>query len=96
MKRITHAAALVLVGWYLIVPPLTAKAPRQVNYKAPLTYWHISGSYDTAAKCREAESKLFNDTMSVYRNDETLLPSPAQARITAECIASDDPRLKAK
>src|SRR5258708_29897532 len=46
-----HAAALALVGWYLMVPPLGDGLKHNDN--APLRLWKIEESFDTAAECRE-------------------------------------------
>jgi hypothetical protein len=49
-----HAAALALVGWYLIEP--IPDRDGKLLYEAPLTYWEQEGSFDTAAECqRERE-----------------------------------------
>jgi hypothetical protein len=55
--NLRHAAALALVGWYLMVPQPDApgKAP---NFKAPLSRWNQMGAFDTAAACdKERESR---------------------------------------
>src|SRR6266436_692405 len=63
-----HAAALTLIGWYLLVPPLESvqlrpgpgKDEDTLDWKTPshpppLSAWSIEGSYDTARECREAK-----------------------------------------
>jgi len=52
---IRHAAALALVGWYLMVPPLFKQG---INSNAPLSDWDQKGAFDTADKCEEARSRL--------------------------------------
>jgi hypothetical protein len=61
-KAITlrHAAALALVGWYLMVPfpDAPGKTP---NFRAPLSQWNQMGAFDTAVACdkeRESRRKL--------------------------------------
>jgi hypothetical protein len=44
-----HAAALVLVGWYLMMPPLSRDQPPGVD--APLSRWTQVGSLDTLEDC---------------------------------------------
>jgi hypothetical protein len=53
--NLRHAAALALVGWYLMVPPFTAQraGPVDVDDQAPLSKWTIAGSFDTAEQCRD-------------------------------------------
>jgi hypothetical protein len=41
-----HAAALALLGWYLIMPP-------KGYPKAPLTCWSHMWSFDTAKECQK-------------------------------------------
>jgi hypothetical protein len=50
-----HAAALALVGWYLMMPP--ALPDETPNPKAPLSQWDQVNEFDTAAACHKA----FND-----------------------------------
>jgi hypothetical protein len=87
------AAALALVGWYLMVPPdKPGPPPRHPNDLAPLVKWTIVSSFDTAAECQKRIAGEQNDIANNAR--------PADAPIlfelvdSQECIASDDPRLK--
>jgi hypothetical protein len=88
-----HAAALALVGWYLMVPPQSCK---RANVDASFSVWKIYDSYDTAAQCRAARNdlqKLWG--VDVLTLSEVLKRSSADQAIKfAQCIASDDPRLK--
>lgn len=47
-----HAAALALVVWYLMVPPLSADH-HQVNYTAPFAAWITFGKYASQEKCEQ-------------------------------------------
>jgi hypothetical protein len=50
--NLRHAAALALVGWYLMYPPDYMRA-------GDISGWAVIGSsYDTAKKCRAARWKL--------------------------------------
>jgi|SRR5713101_6058180 len=55
--NLRHAAALALVGWYLLRPPGPNNgAP---DFKAPLSRWTYSGSFDSAKGCeRERDSRI--------------------------------------
>jgi hypothetical protein len=58
-----HAAALALVGWYLMTPPLTGSSG--IATQAPLTQWTVIGSsYPSEEKCQQAK--------------QDMLPSPTQ------------------
>jgi hypothetical protein len=46
--NLRHAAALALVGWYLMVPPSTGG---KLDTKAPLPQWINEGAFDRADDC---------------------------------------------
>jgi hypothetical protein len=82
--RFGHAAALALVGWYLMIAPLTKDGTAR-NNSAPLSSWRVTLSFDTATACQnsivEFWARLSRDKQQAF-SDST------------RCIASDDPRLK--
>jgi hypothetical protein len=53
-----HAAALALVGWYLMLPPLADRSTTHcllcTGVDAPLFKWTIEDSFDDAMSCRIA------------------------------------------
>lgn len=65
--KLRHAAALALVGWYLMTPPLIIPPPSphprpyQVDDHAPISRWDISQSFDHAEDCEKARKKLAKD-----------------------------------
>lgn len=101
-----YAAALALVGWYLILPPMnptSANLRRSMDgawwtdIRAKLKDWQIVESFDEAADCEIARYKTIEDSGKHRRR----LGSGYQrafriAESQAQCIASDDPQLKAK
>lgn len=103
-----HAAALALVGWYLMVPPFTELPPPSsdpppfdVNFKAPLSEWDISKSFDKAEDCERLRKEVQTKEQSfAYPANMSKLNIVASrlaylaARASAQCIATDDPRLK--
>jgi hypothetical protein len=98
-----HAAALALVGWYLIVPPVrgTAKSDEQTAMTARLSYWPVLEKYDSVGNC-QARAKYLrtydpakSDELMVFKN-ATEAGRWAVARSHATCVASNDPRLKQK
>ena len=109
-----HAAALALVGWYLMTPPIAPGAldnPQQaqlIRASAPLSEWGIVHSFDTADECKAAAYrarmeayrsivKEFKEHKSVDRNTAERAKETVETQDTsAQCIASDDPRLKSK
>ena len=87
--KIRHAAALALVGWYLMVTPPISITTMQADTQAVLSEWSISRSFDSADACEKAKSdfqktspKLVNNGVGISR--------------FASCISTDDPRLKGK
>ena len=86
-----YAAALALVGWYLMVPDST-DLQRQLNpetkkYEAlapPIREWSINQSFDTAAEC---EAVIKESTQRAQKDCPDCV-------VLAKCIATDDPRLK--
>jgi hypothetical protein len=47
-----HVVALALVGWYLMVPPFSAK---NVFYDRPLSDWQAVENYSTKTECEECK-----------------------------------------
>ena len=79
-----HAAALALVGEYVMQPP-THRVNSQTIFEdsAPLTSWRQMYSYDVAKQCQDEIGHL-----------QTFPPVAAVHGDHARCVASDDPRLK--
>jgi hypothetical protein len=93
-----HAAALALVGWYLMVPPPVIHSSVPVDTDAPLSKWGIFSAHDSAADCEQT-------LVAFYKLAKTeLVANPADERYrirfyqleSSQCIANDDPRLKEK
>ena len=82
-----HAAALVLLGWYLLLPPFGPNE-KAANTGAPFAQWEHNGSFDSASACEDAQAK----GRDFYRGDKR----EVERFVWGRCIASDDPRLKAK
>jgi hypothetical protein len=87
--ELRHIAGLTLVGWCLIVPPVSQ--PNQMLEKnAPFSQWVKIETYDTAAACRNELAKL---TAVVSGNINLSLVQ--RRALSAKCVAADDPRLHA-
>ncbi len=83
------AAALTLVGWYLMAPPYTPDM-KHSDINAPLAKWHIIDSYDSAAECQTSP-----DTARKLRITPNLKDDPVvESMASSVCIETDDPRLK--
>jgi hypothetical protein len=101
--NLRHAAALVLVGWYLMVPPLSPSGPHYVVLRgAPLSEWIIDESFDSAAECEQARHDGILSARQSAEKAGICKPVPGstcddpllQEAVLAKCIATDDPRLK--
>jgi hypothetical protein len=103
------AAALALVGWYLMTPPLTPKgvfdsSATLVDGSAPISQWSVSRSFDSAERCEQAREAAENVLkQAVKKNPDLLGDRDPKRRLEtmgilaaaiAKCIATDDPRLK--
>ncbi len=93
-----HALALALVGWYLMAPPYGDTRPN-----IPLSEWVVEHVFDSAQECDEVYHRWRSINEKVA--EAGTKPDPALDKLTvgeiwvygqAECIASDDPRLKEK
>jgi len=86
----SHAAALALVGWYLMIPPSGRDYPMG-NVNAPLSQW---GKRPTTYRDKEeCEHALDRHVRQVNAKNKQVA---AKFYKQAQCIASDDPRLKQK
>jgi hypothetical protein len=81
-----HAAALALVGWFLMVAPVEQTGPfAKVDIKAPLNEWDSQATFDDRQACENA------------RTEYLAYPPPCCGEVGEKgilCVASDDPRLK--
>lgn len=79
-----HTCAAVVAGWYLMIPPTAATS---YDASAPLSTWRVFSAHDHAYECEGA--KFLNREGAKQKND------PIKAALDqAQCIATDDPRLK--
>lgn len=81
-----HAAALALMVWYLIVPPLSPQSGIS-DPSMPLHHWKILGSFTTAKDCEKIRTLMIQPPG---------LPAVGDLSHDFLCIANDDGRLKSK
>jgi|HubBroStandDraft_6_1064221.scaffolds.fasta_scaffold220440_2 hypothetical protein len=102
-----HAAAFALVGWYLMVPPLTSPGSEKYDTQAPLSRWQMLARFDSTAECTARQTQLMRDAAIASLSPQELRSrgittkeyDAAKSRAFAEigmyrCVSSDDPRLK--
>lgn len=106
-----HAAALALVGWYMMLPPMGS------HFDAvPIgPKWRIQGVFDKADQCQTEQQKWIegarhsmtkelhvetteelNHLMDADDFRTSFTAAVAVWMFQVACIASDDPRLKQK
>jgi hypothetical protein len=63
--KLSHAAALALVGWYLMVPPITD------GEKAipPISQWGLDYSFDSAAACQAVLNARQENTAKTRKHE---------------------------
>ncbi len=91
LRKPRHAAALALVGWYLMSPPPKGST-------VPLAKWTYIGSFDTAVQCETRRGELADMYTNGKPAPEGMTSQQAHDYVATEvrCVASDDPRLKEK
>jgi hypothetical protein len=100
-----HLAALALVGWYLMMPPDSAKIPHDVDSDTPISRWVVVTTFPDEDGCEKALTDIQNSQQDpvtldktgklkrLQKNDAALGKARA---LNAACLASDDIRLKGK
>jgi hypothetical protein len=93
-----HAVALVLVGWYLVVPPSAFRISDLASGLEPLWQWIQMGSFDSANACEQGRRMMIDRFMTDLQRDSTDATAAhgLDAFYYSECVASDDSRLKPK
>ena len=87
---IRHAAALAIVGWYMMMPPTGRDYPMG-NVDAPLTQWKKRATvYRDQDECEHVLDRIRRNTNA--KNKQTAVRYYKQA----QCVSADDPRLKPK
>ena len=85
-----HAAAITLVGWYLMVPGSDIAG---FNYddchSAAVARCEVNDNFETLAACKAALDAALREEAEIEGGTALLFDKAA-------CIATDDPRLKEK
>ena len=101
-----HAAALAIIAWYLMIPPIGAD--NKVDPHAPLSQWRKGVSFQTQKECDGSLKDAIQNPMTPAEYQAAAkatrkakmkpLSMSEMTKRTAEslCVAADDPRLKAK
>ena len=84
--KLQHAAALALAGWYLMTPPTQAKG--RYDTSAPLSKWRIEAGFGTSEECKKMLVLLSSSALKEGKPDDI------EAVKDAQCVSTDDARLK--
>jgi hypothetical protein len=94
-----HAAALALVVWYLMVPPLV-NAPYKIDTEAPIASWKVYQTFATAEECEKsrssAQAKYQHTASAPIGSIKRGTRAFALQMTFAQCVSSDAPGLKVK
>ena len=99
-----HAAALALVGWYLMVPPTTIIPNGHTGYEEeipPISRdWEVVRRYTTAEQCADELRFMLShfDSVAKFAKQRHQNAGSVQAQLIygGACFRDDDPRLKEK
>jgi hypothetical protein len=87
-----HAAALAVLAWYLMIPPLADPDGLSIDTTAPLTAWYnMKPSFPSKQDCETTKAKMIALHPHPSSPPEQLRLEGAKAAL---CVPSDDPRLK--
>jgi hypothetical protein len=93
-KNLEVAAAVGLIGWYLMIPPpRQIDSKLQINYTAPIEKWVQLRLFDSRSECEAARSAYAKNPPGGIAD---MLSSKAEERAVmqaARCIAASDPRI---
>jgi hypothetical protein len=101
-----HAAALALVGWYLILPRGYPNSTKH-DVGAPLSQWYKFADFTSKEHCESTRAgliemldhpvNLHSETIAKMRQiGPTGMSEIRQTVSDGKCIATADPRLKEK
>jgi hypothetical protein len=85
------SAAAVLLGWYLMLPPIDV-ANWRVNNSAPLSQWQRAGDYASLAECMAVREQVLGHVIPPAL-DQTPQTTIRYTRLDSRCVRGDDPRL---
>ena len=104
--KLPHAAVLAIAAWYLMIPPIGAD--NKIDPHAPLSQWRKGLSFLSQKECDDSLKDAIQNPMTPAEYQaaakatrkakmKPLTMSEMTKRTTeSQCVAGDDPRLKAK
>jgi hypothetical protein len=94
--RYQHIAALGLIVWFLMVPPLV-NAPWKVDTQAPLRRWRTVSIFQAKSECDKSLSSIHNTYNSTATARIGAIEKGTRAlalqMVFSQCVAGNDPDL---
>jgi hypothetical protein len=95
-----HAAALALVGWYLLLPPVLphsgpaglVPSKQLVDLRAPIVMWEQWRAFDSASACEKEKTRMFR--LDSHPGAPDIMVEQSVQFVFGRCVSTDDPRLK--
>ena len=90
-----NAAALALLSWCLLVPPIindTANQPR-VQPTAPLNEWRVYETFESSAQCEKLKDKIQEGERGLPSSEKNA-ELKREAAASLLCVPTDDQRLR--
>jgi hypothetical protein len=89
--KLRHAAALIPMVWYLLIPPAGG------DEHSALNLWQMVNVFESEEACQAGRQKYYNDGIELLKMGKTSTAAEESRRFThAACAAADDPRLQGK
>jgi hypothetical protein len=101
--KLNYAAALALVGWYLMIPTPYDENSMRYEPGLPLSKWTAINSFDSAEDCANVHAAMLKlmkkDIPKGSNATKEINEAPVASRLAflytqGQCISTDDPRLK--
>jgi len=104
--KFRHATALAIAIWYLIIPPIGAD--NKVDAHAPLSQWRRGVGFESQKDCDDSLKDAIQTPMTqdeyqaaAKQTRKAKMKPLSMSEMTkrtseSQCVASDDPRLRAK
>jgi hypothetical protein len=89
-----RAAALALVGWYLMLPP-THGSFSHFYTDEPLSKWCRGNYFETLDGCKQRQRQRIQEFVAAGQKETQRLKDAAYWT-KGQCVDEDDPRLKGK
>ncbi|HTY55803.1 MAG TPA: hypothetical protein VMB26_11405 [Candidatus Binataceae bacterium] len=87
--KLIHAAALLPMVWYLLIPPTGG------DEHSPLNQWQMVNVFETEAQCQSGRQKYHDDGVELAKMGVTSSAAAESRRFTnATCASADDSRLQ--